>query len=277
MSVLDRLKRGVWKNDTVVYHLVSHTHWDREWYQPFEKFRRSLVQITDDVWDLLKTDSSFYHWHTDGAMSVIEDYLAIRPNEREKVEEAATKGLISLGPWYTQPDEFLVSGEALVHNLMLGMRLARRYGRPLLVGYLPDSFGHVSQLPQIYRGMGIHTALIGRGVMERNGEPNPSEAWWRSPDGSRVFVIYTASWYCNGMFNTKIGVDHVTNNDKTIRDWFLETKRIKVYERHSRTHHVLLLDGCDHSGVDYGSSSRVSSPLVTIHDIYTLSYVSRCR
>eukprot|EP01126_Amoeba_proteus_P024826 TRINITY_DN2490_c0_g1_i13.p1 TRINITY_DN2490_c0_g1~~TRINITY_DN2490_c0_g1_i13.p1 ORF type:complete len:832 (+),score=149.69 TRINITY_DN2490_c0_g1_i13:88-2583(+) len=233
-------------NSTRYLHVVSHTHWDREWYLSFEKFRRSLVQVMDDVWTLLKTDPLFYHWHPDGQMSVIEDYLQIRPKMEDHVKEAASKRFISLGPWYTQPDEFLVSGESLVRNLFYGIRTARKFGTPLMVGYLPDTFGHVSQLPQIFRGFGISSTVIGRGV-KHTGHGFPSEAYWTSPDGSRVFVIYLASWYCNGLFHDRISATH---SDQNITKWF-NIKREKVLEKHSKIRHALLLDGCDHTGVDY--------------------------
>jgi alpha-mannosidase len=73
---------------------------DREWYQSHEKFRRVLVHILDDIFRLFRTDMNFTHFHADGQMVVVEDYLEIRPEMLSQVMEAGRKNLLSLGPWY---------------------------------------------------------------------------------------------------------------------------------------------------------------------------------
>src|SRR5204863_5640567 len=103
----------------------------------------------------LDAEDGFAHFHLDGQMAMVDDYLEVRPEREPDVRRLASEGRISLGPWYTQMDEFLVSGESLVRNLETGLRRARELGRPLLVGYLPDQFGHVGQMPQILRMAGI--------------------------------------------------------------------------------------------------------------------------
>jgi len=206
------------------------------------------VQIVDDVWDILQQDEKFYHWHPDGQMAIIEDYLEIRPHMEDRIKEAARKNRISLGPFYTQPDEFLISGESLLRNIYYGLKIARKFGEPLMVAYLPDTFGHVSQLPQILKGFGIDSLVIGRGA-QHTGFGFPSEAYWTSPDGSKVFVVYLASWYCNALFHNRISPAHT---DKEFQEWF-STKHTKILKEHSLINHALLLDGCDHTGVDFGS------------------------
>src|SRR5438552_2588356 len=100
----------------------------------------------------------------DGQTVVIDDYLAIRPEARPRVERAIRSGQIQVGPWYTLPDEFLVSGEGLVRNLLRGMADGDRHGGAMRVGYLPDSFGHTAQMPQVYSQLGFRQAVVWRGV-----------------------------------------------------------------------------------------------------------------
>jgi mannosylglycerate hydrolase len=104
-------------------------------------------------------------------------------------------GRMAMGPWYALPDEFLVSGETLVRNLQRGLRVAARFGGAMEVGYLPDMFGHVAQMPQLLRGFGMEHAVVWRGVpaaVDRSG------FWWRSPDGSEVRAEYLPQGYGNG-------------------------------------------------------------------------------
>ena len=107
-------------------HVVSHTHWDREWYLTHEQFRFRLVALIDRLLDLLDADPSYRHFHLDGQTIVLEDYLEIRPEQEPRLRRAIEDGRILIGPWYVMPDEFLVTGESLVRNLVLGHRISRR-------------------------------------------------------------------------------------------------------------------------------------------------------
>ena len=144
--------------------VVPHTHWDREWYAPFQTFRARLVELLDDLLDLLDGDPSFTHFLLDGQMAVVDDYLEIRPHEGARIGRLSATGRIAMGPWYTLPDEFLVSGETLVRDLQLGMWRAGELGGAMRVGYLPDMFGHVAQMPQLLRLFGFEHAVVWRGV-----------------------------------------------------------------------------------------------------------------
>lgn len=167
-------------------HYISGTHWDREWYQSFQDYRIRLVQVMDGVLDALESDARLASFHGDGQMSMIQDYLEIRPENTTRLARLAQAGRIVLGPWFVLPDELLVSGEALLRNLQLGHRLARALGAdPMKFGYLCDEFGHISQMPQVLNNFGIDAALIGRGTNEHS---HPAHFVWQSPDGSRVLT-----------------------------------------------------------------------------------------
>ncbi|HEX6122971.1 MAG TPA: glycoside hydrolase family 38 C-terminal domain-containing protein [Ktedonobacterales bacterium] len=169
--------------------VVPHTHWDREWYQTFQQFRMRLVRAVDTLLAVLESDPTFRFFTLDGQMIVLEDYLAIRPENAERLRRLAREGRLLVGPWYLQPDEFLVGGESLIRNLQIGMRLAEPYGGAMPVGYVPDTFGHIAQLPQILRGFGLDNAVFWRGV---GPEVACSEFHWAAPDGSEVLVIWLA-------------------------------------------------------------------------------------
>src|SRR5581483_8845778 len=129
--------------------LVSHSHWDREWYRTFQAFRARLVDLLDRVLDLCASDPRF-RFVLDGQTIVVEDYLAIRPGRRADLEAACRSGRIAIGPWYVQPDSLLPSGEAHVRNLLEGRATGAAIGGLSRVAYCPDSFGHPAQFPQLF-------------------------------------------------------------------------------------------------------------------------------
>src|SRR5947209_14388200 len=169
--------------------IVPHTHWDREWYQTFQQFRFRLVHAIDTLLDILDRDPGFTHFLLDGQTIVLDDYLEVRPEQEERLKKYTRSGRIQVGPWYLQPDEFLVSGESLVRNLQIGLRQASEFGEPMHIGYVPDTFGHIAQLPQVLQGFGIDNAIFWRGV---GAEAEKSEFYWAAPDGTKVLVIHLA-------------------------------------------------------------------------------------
>ena len=176
--------------------VVPHTHWDREWYQPFQEFRSRLVRLMDRLLDVLERDPAFTHFHLDGQTIVLEDYLEIRPQNRRRLQRLIRAGRIAVGPWYVLPDEFLVSGESLIRNLQIGHRIAAQFGMPARVGYLPDQFGHTAQMPQLLAGFGIDCAVVWRGV---GADVTRTLFTWEAPDGTAVFTVYMPiSGYSNG-------------------------------------------------------------------------------
>jgi alpha-mannosidase len=173
--------------------LVPHTHWDREWYAPFDEFRERLVAMMDTLIEL--GNAGFPHFHLDGQTAMIDDYLAVRPEREADIRLLAEDGRLSAGPWVTQMDEFLVSGESHIRNLERGLARAGALGRALRVGYLPDQFGHIGQMPQILAHQGIDRAVVWRGVPK---EIDRTQFWWEAPDGSRVLTEYLAFGYSLG-------------------------------------------------------------------------------
>ncbi|HSH22402.1 MAG TPA: hypothetical protein VK992_07300, partial [Candidatus Caenarcaniphilales bacterium] len=177
-------------------HLVPHTHWDREWYEPFQVFRMRLVELVDHVLELLDAEPEF-RFTLDGQLATIDDYLEVRPEAEPRIRRFVAEGRLAVGPWQILMDEFHVSGETIVRNLQRGWARARELGGAMEIGYLPDMFGHIAQMPQILRGAGMSDAVVWRGVpaaVERN------HFAWRSPDGSEVRSEYLVGGYGNGVF-----------------------------------------------------------------------------
>jgi mannosylglycerate hydrolase len=179
-------------------YLVPHTHWDREWYEPFQRFRLRLVDLVDGVLDRAEADRRFC-FTFDGQTAMLEDYLEIRPEAEPRIQALVATGQLAVGPWRILSDEFLVSGETLVRNLEAGVARAERFGQAMAVGYLPDEFGHAAQVPQLLRLAGFGHAAVWRGVpaaVDRHA------FHWSAPDGSSVRTEYLIGGYGNaaGLF-----------------------------------------------------------------------------
>jgi alpha-mannosidase len=199
------------------------------------------------VLDLLERATEFRHFLLDGQSIILEDYLEIRPEEAPRVKRQVERGGLSVGPWYVLPDEFLVSGESTVRNLQLGHKIAEEYGGVQKVGYMPDSFGHIAQLPQILTGVGIDSFIYTRGSGDEI-ESLGYEYRWKAPDGSEVLAINQCGGYCNagGLGH---GEEWEVHTQRSI-DLRLVRERIRALfdrmGRLSRGDIYLLCNGCDH-------------------------------
>ena len=215
-------------------HVVSHTHWDREWYLTFQQFRLRLVDLIDHLLEILDTDPGFKYWNFDGQTIVLEDYVQIRPQNEEKLRAYIRDGRILVGPWYQLNDEYLVSGESTIRSLLIGHRAAQKYGKPMKVGYIPDQFGNISQMPQIFRGFGIDNAIFGRGY--QLADDRKMEFHWESPDGSEVLASLMAFWYNNAQ-------RFPSDTEKAVE--YTEAIRERMAP-HAAVPELLLMNGVDH-------------------------------
>ncbi|MCW3843121.1 hypothetical protein ONA70_23760 [Micromonospora yasonensis] len=173
--------------------VVPHTHWDREWYEPFQRFRLRLVALLDDVFDRMAADER-QRFTLDGQLAAVDDYLEVRPERRAQVEALVRAGRLAIGPWQILLDEFLCSGENIVRNLERGLARSTELGGAMPVGYLPDMFGHIAQMPQILAGAGLAHACVFRGVPERVRSHTFA---WRAPDGTTIRTEYLPGGYGN--------------------------------------------------------------------------------
>ncbi len=226
-------------------YFVVHTHWDREWYQPFQQMRARLVTMADRMIPLVER-GTIPSFHFDGQTIVLDDYLEMRPQAESRLRNLIRAGKIQIGPWYVLADSFLVSGESLIRNLEIGMAIARRFGRPLDVGYLPDQFGHIAQMPQILAGFGFTTAVLWRGV---GADVNRNRFVWEALDGSSVLTVYLPNGYSNGANLPLESVDSFVTRAEQIanreRDFAAGTP-------------ILVMNGTDHAPPDPRLSERIN-------------------
>ncbi len=222
--------------------VISHTHWDREWYMTLSSFRLKLVDLIDKLLVLFERDGD-YIFHLDAQTVVLEDYLVLRPQNEALLKKYIASGNLRVGPWYLQNDFYLSDGEATVRNLMIGTALANSFGKCGSVGYAPDHFGNVSQLPQILSQFGISDFVFGRGFKlfetvdgKRRERRLPAEFEWVGADGTRVLAIHLKTWYNNAQ--------HIPA-ERDCAELLLNINE-KNFEGLNVSPYILLMNGVDH-------------------------------
>jgi mannosylglycerate hydrolase len=185
-------------------HIISHTHWDREWYLNSPYTNAWLVPFFDSLFKMLEKETS-YRFVLDGQTSMIEDWCAVLKSQGKDADHLLQRlsgyvkeRRVCVGPYYLQPDWQLVSEEALVRNLLIGQHMADELGGRMPAGWLLDNFGQISQAAQIHREFGLPGLFVWRGV-EMDPKQIRSEFTWEAPDGSQVTAIYLVGSYRNGM------------------------------------------------------------------------------
>lgn len=181
--------------------ILSHTHWDREWYLPSRYTREWLTPFFESLLERLEEHSQF-RFMLDGQTILLEDYLEVGGPRAQSLVSGLRKyienGQLLAGPYYLQPDWNLAGGEVLIRNLLIGTRDARKLGACMSCGWLPDNFGQAAQTVQIHREFGLSGLFVWRGI-ELSPEQIRTELIWESPDGSRFPTIYMVDSYRNGM------------------------------------------------------------------------------
>lgn len=168
------------------FHIISNTHWDREWRYPFQRNRQMLVDMIDKVLEILGNNPDYKAFHLDSQSIVIKDYLEIKPHKDNLIRKFVTEKRLFIGPWYVLPEQFQVGGENLLRNLLIGHKISKKYGRVSKIGYSPFSWGQISQLPQIYKEFGIELIMFYRGV---NSLDSPkAEFLWIGADGTEAIA-----------------------------------------------------------------------------------------
>ena len=199
-------------------HVISATHWDREWMLPFVSYRRHLVHYTDQLLAVMRQNPAFKHYHMDAQVICMEDYLRLRQEKTKQLTQLIRAKRIFVGPWYTLPDIPLVHSEAIARNLLLGIEVSEAIGGAMLEGYTPCSNGQIAQLPQIYNGFGIRSAIIYKGIAD---QPLPKEFFWRSPDGSELLTIHLTARYARANFYCLLYQEVIANviHDTPDHNW----------------------------------------------------------
>ncbi|MEI5994399.1 alpha-mannosidase [Candidatus Enterococcus mansonii] len=230
-------------------YIISHSHWDREWYMPYEQHHMRLVELMDDILELAEKDPAFDSFHLDGQTIILDDYLQIRPERKADVQKAISEGKLKIGPFYILQDDFLISPESNVRNMLIGKKESEKWGAPVQLGYFPDTFGNMGQTPQMMKQANLEVAAFGRGVKpvgfnnevleDESYTSQYSEMWWQGPDGSEILGLLFANWYSNGN-------EIPTTKEAAIDFW---TQKLADVERFASTDHLLMMNGVDHQPV----------------------------
>lgn len=175
-------------NKKYTLHVISGTHWDREWRHTAEQSKLRLAELMDTIIEILENKPEYEFFCVDGGTIVIEDYLTVRPENEARVKRLIESGKMILVKWYTLPETNTVAPESLVRNLLLGQKMAHNYGGGMKSGYTATSYGQHSQMPQLYQGFGIETAIFYRGTNKHVLTPL---FVWEGVDGSTLNTLRT--------------------------------------------------------------------------------------
>ncbi|MDR0447127.1 MAG: glycosyl hydrolase-related protein [Treponema sp.] len=190
-------------------YIIPHTHWDREWRYPIWKNRILLIEFIEELLSILDEDSKYRCFLLDGQVAPIEDYLEVKPQDKDRLLGFIREGRISVGPWYTLPDLYPLNGESLIRNLLWGIRLSESYGACLKVGYNSFGWGQTAQFPQIYKSFGFDFVICAKKVSEERAPQ--AEFIWEAPDGSRILTsrlgeFARANFFFNAYIDTRFGL-----------------------------------------------------------------------
>ncbi|GAA0373682.1 alpha-mannosidase [Paenibacillus motobuensis] len=244
-------------------YIISHSHWDREWYLPYEQHHMRLIQLVDDLLELCENDPEFKSFHLDGQTIILDDYVQVRPEKKPLLEKYIREGRLKIGPFYILQDDFLISSEANTRNMLIGFEESKKWGTPVKLGYFPDTFGNMGQTPQMMREAGLDVAAFGRGVKptgfnnvvinDEKYASQYSEMWWEGPDGSKILGLLFANWYSNG--------NEIPVNRKEAKLFW--DRKLDEAVRYASTDHLLMMNGCDHQPVqkDLSAAIRVANEL----------------
>jgi len=224
------------------------THWDREWYEPFQEFRMWLVELVDELLALMAKDPEYRCFHLDGQAVVLQDYLEIRPERRAALVELLKAGRLIAGPWYDLPDEWLISGESFIRNLMMGMRVCGELGVPAMrFAYTPDQFGHIAALPMIMQGFDMKAGICWRGTQDEN---YPAQFVWVGPDGSRMVTHKLRDCGSYGPFDAQVRgpAKKAGFTDASFKEHF--EPYLEAETARATAPLVLMLDAIDHQRPD---------------------------
>ncbi|HER4818988.1 alpha-mannosidase [Streptococcus pyogenes] len=239
-------------------HIISHSHWDREWYMAYEQHHMRLINLIDDLLEVFQTDPDFHSFHLDGQTIILDDYLQVRPEREPEIRQAIASGKLRIGPFYILQDDFLTSSESNVRNMLIGKEDCDRWGASVPLGYFPDTFGNMGQTPQLMLKAGLQAAAFGRGIRPTgfNNQVDTSEKYssqfseisWQGPDDSRILGLLFANWYSNG--------NEIPTTEAEARLFW--DKKLADAERFASTKHLLMMNGCDHQPVQLDVTKAIA-------------------
>ncbi len=178
-------------------HVLPNTHWDREWRFPFQETRMYLLDLVDRILNIMEKNPAYKYFNFDSQTIFLDDYVELRPENRDRLAALIKAKRLIVGPWYTLPEMNVIHGESIIRNLLMGKRVGDEYGYTCKVGYTPTSYGQVSQIAQIYAGFGIDGIIFYRGIHDVECD---NEYLLEAPDGTRILGIRVSPNVGRGAF-----------------------------------------------------------------------------
>lgn len=238
------------KEEKQIGYVVPHTHWDREWRYPIWENRMYLRDLVDELIETLESNPEYKSFLFDGQVVALTDYLELCPEKEETIKKLIKDKRIVIGPWYTLPDLYPISGESMVRNLLKGKAEAEKLGGYLQIGYESFGWGQPSQMPQIYKGFDIDTVIVSKNV-DRSRAPK-CEFKWTGPDGTSVLAtrlgedaranffmnaylkVMTGKEYKSEEYEYHYGEDgqifHQADSTHMVQDYFRLEKTEKIHD-----------------------------------------------
>ncbi len=236
-------------------HVIAylHTHWDREWYREFEIFRMRLLRVFDNVLDML-TKNQIPSFYFDGQVSALEDYLEMRPEKRETIENLIRRKKLFIGPFYCLVDEFLTDKKCFAKNLEIGIKKAQQYGCNDFIGYLADTFGHSQNVVDVMRDYGIDKCMVWRGCPKEI----PSDFKWCGMD-----TVNLIRGYFHDEFSIKTTIEEKAKILKREFDLIVKNGKNENY--------ILFPIGADHLGIETDIAEQIKNVNEFLKDDYFIT------
>lgn len=243
-------------------HVLPHTHWDREWYFTQQDSDVLATYNFTKVIETLETESDYSCYHLDGQSSIVEDYLKVLPEMRDRMAKLVGDRKLFIGPWYTQTDSFNVAGESIIRNLKYGMHIAESMGHSMTVGYLPDTFGHNAQMPTLFKGFGIDNIIFWRGI-DFDDQVEKSNFTWTSAGGDSIVACNLVHGY-GAAKNIVAEPEHL---DKKIFPMIEKIKQLSGLDE------VIIPSGGDQVNIDpaLAETLRTATERSPAGDVYEIS------
>lgn len=171
------------------FHLIGNSHIDAVWLWTWPEGMSAVVSAFRSALERMKEDPEFTF--TASSAQFYEWVAATDPKLIDEIRERVNEGRWSVvGGWWVEPDVNIPNGEALVRQGLYGQRVFQQlFGRKVVIGFNPDSFGHPGTLPQILKLQGLRAYVFMR--------PQPKEKtlpsdlfWWEGADGTRVLAYH---------------------------------------------------------------------------------------
>lgn len=181
------------KKDTI--QVVGHAHMDMNWLWTYSETMQMCNDNLRQVVAFMKEFPDYTMVQSQGA--VFNFVEMVDPPLMDQIRKYVKEGRLEpVGGMWTEGDMNLTSGEAIARSFLLGQRYFRnKLGKMARVGWLPDNFGHISQMPQILKLAGCDYFYFHR------CKPYIGTFWWVAPDSSRVLC------YANDGYNGNISTD----------------------------------------------------------------------